>query len=119
MYALAPSASARERSSCEPSVVMMMMGMSLCASSVRMRFTSLSPSMMGMLMSVTMMSNLRTGELAQAVHAVVGLGDLELAHALQREHEELPHHRRVFDDETSILSHVSLTSGSRRDRRER
>ena len=58
MYAFAPSCRARERSSLEPSVVMMMMGTSLCVGSLRTRLTSLSPSMMGMLMSVMMMSNL-------------------------------------------------------------
>src|SRR5258708_6036146 len=57
MYAFAPSWSARWRSSLEPSVVMMMIGTSLCVGSPRTRLTSLSPSMMGMLMSVMMMSN--------------------------------------------------------------
>ncbi len=56
MYALAPSCRARERSSLDPSVVMMMIGTSLCVGSLRTRLTSLSPSMMGMLMSVMMMS---------------------------------------------------------------
>ena len=41
---------------CEPSVVMITMGVSLCTGSLRTRFTSFKPSMIGMLMSVTMMS---------------------------------------------------------------
>src|SRR6266542_412655 len=58
MYALAPSASARCRSSSAPSVVMITIGMPFSASSLRTRLTSFRPSMIGMLMSVRMMSSL-------------------------------------------------------------
>src|ERR1700722_1432218 len=63
MYALAPSCKARCRSSLEPSVVMTMIGTSLWVGSLRTRLTSLRPSMMGMLMSVMMMSNLPAASL--------------------------------------------------------
>src|SRR5471030_1873317 len=56
MYAFAPRAMPRSRSSSAPSVVMMMMGTDLSIGFWRTRDTSFRPSMTGMLMSVRMRS---------------------------------------------------------------
>src|SRR5207248_9558868 len=56
MYAFAPSASPRSRSSSAPSVVMMMIGMALSCAFCRTSETSLRPSITGMLMSVRLRS---------------------------------------------------------------
>src|SRR5450755_1226299 len=45
------------------------------------------------------------GELTQAVHAVVRLGYAQVSDAREREHEELPHHGRVFNDQARVFSH--------------
>jgi tryptophan synthase beta subunit len=46
-------------------------------------------------------------ELAQAVHAVVGFGDAQVFDARECEHQELPHHGRVFNDQAGIFGHES------------
>src|SRR5437763_1586839 len=56
MYAFAPRARPRSRSSSAPSVVMMMMGMFFSCAFCRTSDTSFNPSMTGMLMSVRMRS---------------------------------------------------------------
>jgi hypothetical protein len=37
-------------------------------------------------------------QLAEAIDAVLGLGDLELLDAREGEHQELTHHGGIFDD---------------------
>ena len=63
--------------------------------------------MTGMLMSIRARSKWSLGDLAQAVHAVLRLDDLDVLEPPEREDEQLPHRRAVFDDQDSLLLHAA------------
>ena len=59
--------------------------------------------MIGMLMSVMMMSNLPAASLRRPSTPSSASVTVRFFTRDEREDEELPHHRRVFDDEAVVL----------------